>query len=74
MPDKFTFEIKETIAVLSSKASGWNKELNLVSWNGGEPKFDIREWDADHAKMGKGVTLTEEEAAILVSVLKDRID
>ncbi|HZK55293.1 MAG TPA: YdbC family protein [Desulfosporosinus sp.] len=55
------FEIKETIGVLSESAKGWSKELSLVSWNDNAPKYDIREWSPDHAKMGKGVTLTAEE-------------
>ena len=55
------FEIKETIGVLSESAKGWTKELSLVSWNDKDPKYDIREWSPDHAKMGKGVTLTVEE-------------
>lgn len=55
------FEITEKIAVLSESAKGWTKELNLISWNGREPKFDIREWDPNHEKMGKGVTLSKEE-------------
>lgn len=67
------YEIKETVATLSTSPSGWRKELNLISWNGAEPKYDIREWAPEHAKMGKGITLTEEEAAVLVTVLKNRI-
>ena len=55
------YEIIETIAVLSESAKGWTKELNLVSWNGREPKYDLRDWDPSHEKMGKGVTLTKEE-------------
>jgi len=55
------FEIKETIGVLLESAKGWTKELSLVSWNDKDPKYDIREWSPDHAKMGKGVTLTAEE-------------
>ena len=55
------FEIKETIGVLSESPKGWTKELTLISWNDKEPKYDIREWSPDHAKMGKGVTLTKEE-------------
>ena len=63
------FEIKETIGVLSESAKGWTKELSLVSWNDKEPKYDIREWSPDHAKMGKGVTLTKEEMATLKDFL-----
>lgn len=55
------FEIKETIGVLSESAKGWTKELNLISWNDKEPKYDLREWDPTHEKMGKGITLSIEE-------------
>lgn len=41
--------------------SGWRKELNLVSWNEKEPVYDFRAWNEDHTKMGKGITLNEEE-------------
>lgn len=64
-----TFEIKETLAVLSVSSKGWQKELNLVSWNGAEPKYDIREWSPDHTKMGKGVTLTKAELDKIKEVL-----
>ena len=59
------FEIVRHIGVLSESPSGWTKELNVVSWNGGNPKLDIRDWAPDHAKMGKGITLTVEEAEAL---------
>ena len=62
---EFKFEIVESIAVLSEETSGWTKELNLVSFNGAKPKYDIRTWDPDHEKMGKGITLTDEELIIL---------
>ncbi len=55
------FEIIKNIGALSESSKGWTKELNLISWNGREPKYDIRDWDPEHQKMGKGVTLTEEE-------------
>lgn len=55
------FEIKENIGILSESTKGWSKELNLVSWNDKEPKYDLREWDPTHEKMGKGMTLTVDE-------------
>ncbi len=64
-----TFEIKKHIGVINENAKGWTKELNLVSWNGGEPKYDIREWSPEHDKMGKGVTFTEGEIARLRELL-----
>ncbi|HRJ59038.1 MAG TPA: PC4/YdbC family ssDNA-binding protein [Anaerolineales bacterium] len=63
------YEIIKNIAVLSTSASGWSKELNLISWNDREPKYDLRDWSADHSKMGKGVTLTKEELLALKEIL-----
>ncbi|MFT4413883.1 YdbC family protein [Fredinandcohnia humi] len=63
------FEITKQIAVLSESPKGWQKELNLISWNGREPKYDIRDWAPNHEKMGKGVTLSNEEMDKLVEVL-----
>ena len=57
----FKYEIVEELGVLSENTKGWRKELNLISWNGAAPKYDIRDWSPEHEKMGKGVTLTEEE-------------
>lgn len=63
------FEITESLGVISENAKGWTKELNLVSWNGYEPKYDIRDWSPDHSRMGKGVTLTADELASLKDLL-----
>lgn len=67
------YEIKKEIGVLSQNAKGWRKELNLISWNGGAPKYDIRDWAPDHEKMGKGTTLTAEEAEKLVVLLQKEV-
>lgn len=63
------YEITEEIGVLGENAKGWKKELNMVSWNEHEPKYDIREWAPDHSRMGKGVTLTADELANLKELL-----
>ena len=65
----FKYEIVKHIGVLSESGKGWTKELNKVSWNGGKPKLDIRGWAPEHERMGKGVTLNEEEAAELKELL-----
>jgi len=67
--DDFKFEIVKHFGVLSSEKSGWQKELNMVSWSGRAPKLDVRDWAPNHDKMGKGVTLTEGEAAALAELL-----
>ena len=64
------YEIKEELGTLSENTKGWTKELNLISWNDAAPKYDIRDWAPEHEKMGKGVTLTKEEAAALFELLK----
>ena len=63
------FEIKETVGVIAESAKGWKKELNLISWNGKEAKYDLREWAPKHEKMGKGVTLTKDEFKLLKDLL-----
>jgi hypothetical protein len=63
------YEIIKKIGVLSTSASGWAKEVNLISWNERDAKYDIREWSADHEKMGKGITLSTEELSALKELL-----
>lgn len=63
------YEIIEKLGILSESTKGWTKELNLISQNGGTPKYDIRDWSPDHEKMGKGITLTDEEAKKLKELL-----
>ena len=60
----------EKIGIIRQGANGWNKELRLVSWNDANPKYDIRDWSPDDEKMGKGITLTEEEARNLLGLLE----
>lgn len=65
------FEITKNLGVLSESAKGWTKEINLVSWNNYPAKYDIREWDPEHLKMGKGVTLNAEEIKELRDILNE---
>ena len=60
------------LAVLSESSKGWTKELNLIKWNDRDPKYDIREWSPDGSKMGKGITLSDEEVAVLKKALESR--
>ena len=66
----FQYEIVEEIGVLSTSTKGWTKELNKISWNGGAPKDDIRDWAPEHEKMGKGTTLSSEEVENLYTLLR----
>lgn len=73
MPDRdFTFEIEEHFGVISSREDGWNKELNLVRWNGAAAKYDIREWDEHHEQMRRGVTLNQWEMRKLIDLFISR--
>ena len=67
--DTIQFDVVKHFGVISQEKSGWQKELNMVSWNGRTPKLDIRDWAPERKKMGKGVTLTEDEAAALKDLL-----
>ena len=69
MANDSSCEIVEHIAVLSTSKTGWTKALNLISWNGRTAKYDIREWSPEHEKMGKGITLTDEEFTKLKELL-----
>lgn len=67
---EFKYEVIRTIGVLSTnEKTGWRRLLRLISWNGGEPKYDLRDWSPDDEKMGKGVSLTREEAKKLIPLL-----
>lgn len=68
------YEIINQIGVISTSTSGWNTELNRISWNGNEPKYDLRSWSPDHSKMGKGITLSEEEVIALAELLAKEVE
>lgn len=68
------FEVINHIGILSTSSRGWNTELNRVSWNGNEPKYDIRPWSPDHTKMGKGITLTDQELISLSALLEKEVE
>ena len=65
------FEIKKHIGVITEFPTGWKKEVNIVSWNDGTPKLDIRDWDPEHKHMSRGITLHKEEAEVLLALLSN---
>lgn len=67
-----TFEITKELGVIGDDSKGWSKELNLISWNGREAKYDIRSWSPDHTRMSKGISLTEEEMKKLCELFNAR--
>lgn len=70
MADKVTFEIIKKIAVIrEANENGWTREVNIVKWNDYEPKVDVRDWDAEHKKMSKGITMTTEEALKMAEMI-----
>lgn len=70
--DEVRFDLMEHIGVLGTKENGWTKEVNIVAWNGGAAKVDVRDWDPDHERMSRGITLYEEEAEKLAKALAAR--
>ena len=67
------YEIQENLGEISESGKGWTRELNLISWNGGKPKYDIRDWAPDHEKMGKGISLTKEELEALYDLIGEAL-
>ena len=65
------FEIEKELGSISESSKGWTKELNLISWNGKDAKYDLRDWAPEHEKMGKGVTLSVEELKKLRDILNE---
>jgi len=68
---EFKYEIKKSVGVFGETQNGWQKELNIVSWNERSPKIDIRDWDDKHNKMGKGITLGKDEFLKLKELFDD---
>ena len=68
---EFTYEITERIAVLSTNARGWERQLNMISWNGAAPKYDIRDWSPDGSRMAKGISMTAEDLKALKDILNE---
>ena len=67
-----TFEIMEEIGIISTQDTGRTREINLVRWNGGAAKYDIRDWDPHHERMSKGITLTEDEMRRMLNAMRKR--
>ena len=68
MPE-ITWDVKKTLGIIGEGSGGWKKEVNIVSWNERAPKIDIRPWDGEHKKMGKGITLSKDEVLKLKEIL-----
>lgn len=64
-----TFEIKKHIATITTHETGWQKELNIISWNGNAPKYDIRDWSPNHEQMSRGITLTKNDAVTIAQAI-----
>ncbi len=71
---EFKYEIINNIGIVSEHPSGWKTELNRISWNGREPKYDLRDWDPEHLKKGKGITLSEKELRSLKAIIDKEIE
>ncbi len=70
MAKEITYDIIQEIGVISVVRGGWTRELNLISWNGAKPKYDLRDWAPNHEKIGKGIALSAEEIEKLKSILE----
>lgn len=69
---EISFKLLDKVGLIAVTPTGWNKELNVVSWNGGAAKYDIRDWSPEHDRMSKGMTLREEELQGLHNLLLEK--
>ncbi|QKY71344.1 YdbC family protein [Lentibacillus sp. CBA3610] len=67
------WDVIEEIAVLHESQAGWTKELNIISWNGAEPKYDVRWWNPDKTRLGKGFTFTADELSKLKTIINIKL-
>ena len=67
----FKYEIIKEIGIISERKGGWSKQLNLISWNDAEPKYDIQDWSPNREKMGKGISLSASELQTLTDMLNE---
>jgi hypothetical protein len=69
---EISFEVIEHVGVIAKYQNGWQKEINVVSWNDGPAKYDIRDWDPDHEHMSRGITLSEDDMQSLRELMDGR--
>ena len=67
------YEIINELGVIPAEKGSMRLELNRISWNGNEPKYDLRRWSPNRDKMGKGVTMSERELIALYELLKEEV-
>ena len=68
------YEVLKEIMVLSAeseKENAFHVEVNLISWNGSKPKLDIRRWDRYRQKMGKGISLSLDDAETILGAAEE---
>ena len=70
--NEISYEIVKKIGVINRYPTGWSKEINIVSWNEGPAKYDIRDWAPDHEHMSRGAALTEQELARLMNYVIEK--
>lgn len=70
----FSFEVVKDFGEVGDTGGKWQTHLALVSFNGKEPKYDIRQWNEDMTKMGKGVQLNDGQLYDLMCMIEDVLD
>ena len=71
---ELTYKIVKQFGVISTSDDGWNREFNLISWDGLTAKYDIRFWNKSHTKMKNGITLDVERMNLLCMLAFPYID
>ncbi len=70
--DDFKYEVIEECGELAARSNGDIVKLRYISWNGRDPKYDLRVWGTDdegNERCGKGVGLSGEELEELYNLI-----
>ena len=70
---ELSMDIQKKVGVVSESPSGWTLQLNFISWDGQEPKYDLRGWNPTMTSSGRGLTLTLEELRTLFGIIETEL-
>lgn len=68
---EFEYSVLSDLGVIEEGTNGYNTEAKIISWNGGTPKLDIRKWNDETGKMGKGISISLDSVETLIDILKN---
>lgn len=69
--NEFSYELIEFLGSLNEK-EGWSKSVVRIAWGENPVTIDVRNMNIMAERMGKGISLSDEEADRLVDILLEK--